>query len=111
MATCKKNILLLLDGILDAHLREHKLDQMKDLAMETKIARLVVQHFPLHLKLLDRYQSRREVDQEVRPHKVASISLTTHPDQQERLLASKKPINISTRSLTSTTHSKEWRLF
>jgi hypothetical protein len=55
----------LLDGTLDAYYRAHMLDKTRDLDVESKIARFDEQDFPLHSQLLDRFQSRTELDEEI----------------------------------------------
>jgi hypothetical protein len=57
---------LLLNGTRDAYYRAH-IGELSGIDMETKIARLVDQDFPLHLQLLDSYQTRFSIDQQMCP--------------------------------------------
>jgi hypothetical protein len=65
--TLEENIHLLLDGSLDAHYRLELRDEMRDLNMETIIARVVDQDFLLHSKLLVLSKSPRDQSKS-RPH-------------------------------------------
>jgi hypothetical protein len=56
---------LLLNSTRDAYYRAH-IEELSGIDIETKIARLVDQDFPLHPQLLDSYQIRFSIDQQMR---------------------------------------------
>jgi hypothetical protein len=57
---------LLLNGTREAYYRAH-IEGLSGIDMETEIARLVDQDFPLHPQLLDSYQIRFSIDHQMRP--------------------------------------------
>jgi hypothetical protein len=57
---------LLLNSTRDAYYRAH-IEELSGIDIETKIAHLLDQDFPLHPQLLDSYQIRFSIDQQMRP--------------------------------------------
>ena len=92
---------LLLNSTRDAYYRAH-IEELSGIDMETKIARLVDQDFPLHPQLLDSYQIRFSIDQQMRPGTTSFVELWTLPQPLRAQFLPLRVTETSTRATPNT---------